>query len=146
MQNAHQRLGRLENLRNTERTHTQIFLHVDRYIGDEKQAHLFSLFGGDAEVGAIRAAIFEKHTFTLTFPDGAIRTVGFGPDAVCYNGSLALEGRKRTLRHLVAVSADSSSQRQRGNDLSYASRWGDEGADVGHSGQSAWGSRRSTLG
>ena len=56
-------------------------------------------------MGAIRAAIFEKHTFTLTFPDGTIRTMGFGPDAVCYNGSLAVEGRKRTLRHLIAVSA-----------------------------------------
>jgi hypothetical protein len=105
MQNAHQRLGRLQYTQNTERTHTQIFLHVDRYIGDETQAHLLSLFGGDAEVGAIRAAIFEKHTFTLKFPDGAIRTIGFGPDATCYNGSLALAGRKRTLRHLVAVSA-----------------------------------------
>jgi hypothetical protein len=104
MQNAHQRLGRLEYLRNTDKTNTQIFLPVDHYIGDEKQAHLLSLFGGDAEVGAIRAAIFEKHTFTLTFPDGAIRTMGFGPDAVCYNGSLALESRKRTLRHLIAVS------------------------------------------
>jgi hypothetical protein len=79
VQNAHQRLGSLEYLRNTDKTHTQIFLHVDRYIGDEKQAHLLSLFGGDAEVGAIRAAIFEKHTFTLTFPDGAIRNHGFRP-------------------------------------------------------------------
>jgi hypothetical protein len=105
MQNAHLRLGRLQYTRNTEKTNTQISVHVDHYIGNGEQAHLLSLFGGDAEVGAIRAAIFEKHTFTLTFPDGAIRTVGFGPDAACYNGSLVLEGRKRTLRHLIAVSA-----------------------------------------
>ncbi len=56
-------------------------------------------------MGAIRAAIYERHTFTLTFPDGGAKTFGFGPDAVCYNGSLALEGRKGTLRHLIAVSA-----------------------------------------
>jgi hypothetical protein len=105
MQNAHLRLGRLQYTRNTEKTNTQISVHVDHYIGNGEQAHLLSLFGGDAEVGAIRAAIYEKHTFTLTCPDGAIRTVGFGPDAACYNASLALEGRKRTLRHLVAVSA-----------------------------------------
>jgi hypothetical protein len=105
MQNAHLRLGRLQYTRNTEKTNTQIWVHVDHYIGNGEQAHLLSLFGGDAEVGAIRAAIYEKHTFTLTFPDGAIRTIGFGPDATCYNGSLALAGRKRTLRHLVAVSA-----------------------------------------
>jgi hypothetical protein len=105
MQNAHLRLGRLQYTRNTEKTNTQISVHVDHYIGNGEQSHLLSVFGGDAEVGAIRAAIYEKHTFTLTFPDGAIRTVGFGPDAVCYNCSLALEGRKRTLRHLVSVSA-----------------------------------------
>jgi hypothetical protein len=105
MQNAHLRLGRLQYTRNTEKTNTQISVHVDHYIGNGEQAHLLSLFGGDAEVGAIRAAIYEKHTFTLTFPDGAIRTIGFGPDATCYNGSLSLHGAKRTLRHLVAVSA-----------------------------------------
>jgi hypothetical protein len=105
MQNAHLRLGRLQYTRNTEKTNTQISVHVDHYIGNGEQAHLLSLFGGDAEVGAMRAAIYEKHTFTLTFPDGAVRTIGFGPVATCYNGSLSLQGAKRTLRHLVAVSA-----------------------------------------
>jgi hypothetical protein len=73
-----------------------------------EQAHLLSVFGGDAEVGAIRAAIYEKHTFTLTFPNGAIKHIGLGPDAACYNGSLSLQGAKRMLRHLVAVSASLS--------------------------------------
>jgi hypothetical protein len=105
MHNAHLRLGRLQYMRNTEKTNTQISVHVDHYIGNGEQAHLLSLFGGDAEVGAIRAAIYEKHTFTLTFPNGATKHVGLGPDAACYNGSLSLHGAKRTLRHLVAVSA-----------------------------------------
>jgi hypothetical protein len=105
MQNAHLRLGRLRYTRNTEKTNTEISVHVDHYIGDGEQAHLLSLFGGDAEVGAIRAAIYEKHTFTLAFPNGTIKHIGFGPDAVCYSGSLSLRGAKRTLRHLVAVSA-----------------------------------------
>jgi hypothetical protein len=108
MQNAHLRLGSLQYTRNTEKTNTQISVHVDHYIGNGEQAHLLSLFGGDAEVGAIRAAIYEKHTFTLTFPDGATKHVGLGPDAACYNGSLSLQGAKRTLRHLVAVSASLS--------------------------------------
>ena len=59
-------------------------------------------------MGAIRAAIYEKHTFTLTFPKGARKHIGFGPDATVYNGSLSLHGAKRTLRHLVAVSASLS--------------------------------------
>ena len=105
MQNAHLRLGRLQYTRNTEKTNTQISVHVDHYIGNGEQAHLLSFFGGDAEVGAIRAAIYEKHTFTLTFPDGAAKHVGLGPDPACYNGSLSLHGVKRTLRHLVAMSA-----------------------------------------
>jgi hypothetical protein len=105
MQNAHLRLGRLQYTRNTEKTNTQISVHVDHYIGNGEQAHLLSVFGGDAEVGAIRAAIYEKHTFMLTFPNGATKHVGLGPDAACYNGSLSLQGAKRTLRHLVAVSA-----------------------------------------
>jgi hypothetical protein len=105
MQNAHLRLGRLQYTRNTEKTNTQISVHVDHYIGNGEQAHLLSLFGGDAEVGAIRAAIYEKHTFTLTFPDGATKHVGLGPDAACYIGSLSLQGAKRTLPHLIALSA-----------------------------------------
>ena len=105
MQNAHLRLGRLQYTRNTEKTNTQISVHVDHYIGNGEQAHLLSLFGGDAEIGAIRAAIYETHTFMLTFPNGATKHIGFGPDAACYNGSLSLHGAKRMLRHLVAVSA-----------------------------------------
>jgi hypothetical protein len=53
LQNAHQRLGRLEYLRNSEKTNTHVSLHVDHYVGDREQAHLLSLFGGDAEVGAV---------------------------------------------------------------------------------------------
>jgi hypothetical protein len=108
MQNAHLRLGRLQYTRNTEKTNTQVSVHVDHYIGNAEQAHRLSLFGGDTEVGAVRAAIYEKHTFTLTFPDGATKHVGLGPDAACYKGSLSLQGAKRTLRHLVAVSASLS--------------------------------------
>jgi hypothetical protein len=105
MQNAHLRLGRLQYTRNTDKTNTQISVQVDHYIGNGEQAHLLSVFGGDAEEGAIRAAIYEKHTFMLTFTDGSTKHVGLGPDAACYNGSLSLQGAKRTVRHLVAVSA-----------------------------------------
>jgi hypothetical protein len=105
MQNAHLRLGRLEYIRSTEKTKTRIFLDVDRYIGESSQAHLISLFGNDAEVGAITAAIHENHTFSLTFPNGKTQVGGFGKDASCYRGSLSLPDRKQPLRHLIAVSA-----------------------------------------
>src|SRR5260370_7717682 len=105
MQNAHLRLGRLEYRRNTEKTTTRIFLHVERYMGEGKQAHLLSLFGNDAEVGAITAAIHENHSFALTFPDGKTRVAGFGKDVSCYRGSLGLRDRKQSLRHLIACAS-----------------------------------------
>jgi hypothetical protein len=92
--------GRLEYRRNSGKTDTKISVHVDRYVGQGEDAHLISLFGGDSEVGAITAAIHEKHTFTVMFPDGKEKVVGFGPDAICYRGSVNLQGRKQALRHL----------------------------------------------
>jgi hypothetical protein len=104
MQNAHLRFGRLDYRRSSGKTDTRISVHLDRYIGEGEDAHLISVFGGDAEVGAITAAIHERHTFTIIFPDGTEKAVGLGQDAVCYRGSVNLRGRKQTLRHLVAVS------------------------------------------
>ncbi len=104
MQNAHLRLGQLEYLRSTTGIQTRIRLHVDRYMGEEEQGHLLSLYGGDAEVGAIAAAIHEKHPFTLTFPGGKSRAINMGEDASCYRGALTVSGRKHSVRHLVAVS------------------------------------------
>src|SRR5260370_33605468 len=74
-------------------------------MGEGKHAHLPSLFGSDAEVGAIKAAIHENHTFELTFPDGKTQVAGFGKDVSCYRGSLTLRDRKQSLRHLIAISA-----------------------------------------
>jgi hypothetical protein len=105
MQNAHLRIGQLEFLRNSGKTQSHVSVHVDRYMGEETQAHLISFFGNDAEVGAITAAIMENHRFELHFPDGSKQTVGLGKDASCYKGSLSVPGQKRPVRHVLAVSA-----------------------------------------
>ena len=68
MENAHLRFGLLEYVRITEKASTRIRLRVDRYIGEDRQAHLLSVFGNDSDVGAITAAVHEKATFSLTFP------------------------------------------------------------------------------
>jgi len=104
MQNAHLRIGWLEYARHTEKIQTTIRVHVDRYMGEDSQAHLLSAFGGDAEIGAISAAIAERHTFSLAFPDGRTRYIGLGINASCYRGSLSVPGKKQPVRHLVAVS------------------------------------------
>ena len=105
MQNAHLRMGRLEYRRRIQgrRTPRSPCTWIAT-LARGADAHLISLFGGDAEVGAITAAIHEKHTFTVTFLDGSQKVVGFGPDAICYRGSINLQGRKQALRHLIAVS------------------------------------------
>ena len=104
MQNAHLRLGLLEYHRMTEKTSTRIRLRVDRYVGEDEQAHLISVFGNDSDVGAITAAVHEKATFTLTFPDGEMKEVSLGEHASCYKGAVSLQDWKHPVRHLVAVS------------------------------------------
>jgi hypothetical protein len=104
MQNAHLRLGLLEYHRMTEKTSTRIRLRVDRYVGEDEQAHLISVFGNDSDVGAITAAVHEKAMFTLTFPDGEVKEVSLGEHASCYKGAVSLQDRKHPVRHLVAVS------------------------------------------
>jgi hypothetical protein len=106
MENAHLRLGLLEYVRMTEKTSTRIRLRVDRYMGEDRQAHLLSVFGNDSDVGAITAAVHEKSTFTLTFPDGNSKEVTLGEHASCYKGAVTLAGRKHPVRHLLAVSQD----------------------------------------
>jgi hypothetical protein len=106
MQNAHLRLGLLEYTRMTEKTSTRIRLRVDRYVGEDEQAHLISVFGNDSDVGAITAAVHEKATFTLSFPDGEVKEVSLGEHASCYKGAVSLSDRKHPVRHLVAVSKE----------------------------------------
>ena len=106
MQNAHLRLGLLEYHRMTEKTSTRIRLRVDRYVGEDEQAHLISVFGNDSDVGAITAAVHEKAIFTLTFPDGEVKEVSLGEHASCYKGAVSLSDRRHPVRHLVAVSEE----------------------------------------
>jgi hypothetical protein len=90
----------------TEKTSTRIRLRVDRYVGEDEQAHLISVFGNDSDVGAITAAVHEKATFTLSFPDGEVKEVSLGEHASCYKGAVSLSDRKHPVRHLVAVSKE----------------------------------------
>ena len=104
MENAHLRFGLLEYVRMTEKASTRIRLRVDRFIGEDRQAHLLSVFGNDSDVGAITAAVHEKAAFNLTFPDGTTKDVSLGEHASCYKGAVTLPGRKHPVRHLLAVS------------------------------------------
>lgn len=106
MENAHLRLGLLEYQRMTEKTSTRIRVRVDRYVGEDRKAHLLSVFGNDSDVGAVTAAIHEKASFNLTFPDGTVKNVSLGEHVSCYKGAITLADRKNPVRHLVAVSQE----------------------------------------
>ena len=106
MQNAHLRLGLLEYQRFTEKISTRIRVRVDCYVGEGRKAHLLSVFGNDSDVGAITAAVHEKATFTLTFPNGTTKEVSLGEHASCYKGAVSLPDRKHPVRHLLAVSEE----------------------------------------
>ena len=106
MENAHLRFGLLEYVRMTEKASTRIRLRVDRYIGEDRLAHLLSVFGNDSDVGAITAAVHEKAAFSVTFPDGDTKDVTLGEHASCYKGAVTLPGRKHAVRHLLAVSQE----------------------------------------
>jgi hypothetical protein len=106
MQNAHLRLGLLEYHKVTEKTSTRIRVRVDRYVGEDRQAHLLSVFGNDSDIGAITAAIHEKAIFQLTFPDGSVKSVSLGEHASCYKGAIKMPGRKHPVRHVLAASQE----------------------------------------
>lgn len=64
MQNAHERFGTLEFTKRTKDSATRVRVHVDRAVLEPARndrgptgAHLLSIIGGDAEIGAICAAV-----------------------------------------------------------------------------------------
>lgn len=113
MYNAHERFGKLEFTKRTKDTTTRVRVHLDRAIveppgADQNpaNAHLLSMIGGDSEIGALCAAVAEGGLFRLQLPDDTIFGVSLGREAQCFRGSVAVPGRDRPLRHLVAVSGE----------------------------------------
>jgi hypothetical protein len=113
LRNAHERFGSLEFIKRTKDTTTRVRVHIDRAIletpKDERgqaTAHLVSMVGGDAEIGALWAAVTEGALFHIQLPGGSPIAASLGLEAQCFRGSVAIPGRKRPARHLVAVSAE----------------------------------------
>ena len=107
MKNAHERFGRLAYQRRSERTATNIRVHMDAFVGEERgKAHLVSVTGGDVELGALSAAFANGDSFTAIDPSSFERIVSLGDKPLCFRGSITIAGRKRPLRHLVACSQE----------------------------------------
>jgi len=106
MKNAHERFGELVYLRRSEKTQTHIRVHLSAWIGEESKAHFISVVGGDTEIGALAAAFASHDPFTVVNPDGVEKIVSLGEAPACFRGSIITGGRKRPLRHLVALSKE----------------------------------------
>jgi hypothetical protein len=109
MRNAHERFGMLEFTKRVKDTTTHIRLRLDRLVGeiekDRSKIHLLSVISGDADVGAIWAAVNEESHFTIQGPGIEPITGSLGADAQCFRGTITVAGR-RPVRHLVAISAE----------------------------------------
>jgi len=113
MHNAHERFGTLEFVKRAKDTTTRVRVYVDRVVletaKDERgqaAAHLVSMIGGDAEIGALWAAVTEGALFHIQLPRGVPIAASLGLEAQCVRGSVAVPGRKRPARHFVALSAE----------------------------------------
>jgi hypothetical protein len=113
MQNAHERFGALEFTKRTKDTITRVRVQVDRAVLEPSRddrgptrAHLLAMIGGDAEIGAIWAAITEGALFQVYLSGNTPVAASLGSEAQCFRGSLMVPGIRRPVRHLVAVSAD----------------------------------------
>jgi len=69
MQNAHLRLGLLEYHRNDgEDLDADTNVRVDRYVGEDEQAHLISVFGNELRRGRDHSGGSRKGTFHANLP------------------------------------------------------------------------------
>jgi hypothetical protein len=113
MENAHERFGTLEFIKRTKDTTTRVRVYIDRVVletaRDERgqgTTHLVSMIGGDAEIGAVWAAVTEAALFHIQLPGGTPIAASLGSEAQCFRGRVVVPGGKRQARHLVAVSAE----------------------------------------
>jgi hypothetical protein len=116
MRNAHLRFGWLTYVKSTEKTTTSIKLRLDRFIGEvlpdpprQAKAHLISVIGGDTQVAAVGAGITLGDRFMVEGPDVQPIRVCLERNPQCFKGSVQLAGRKKPLRHLIALSEEFAS-------------------------------------
>jgi hypothetical protein len=116
MKNAHLRFGWLTYVKSTEKTTTSIKLRLDRFIGEvlpdpprQAKAHLISVVGGDTQISAVSAAISLGDRFMVEGPGVQPIRVCLERNPQCFKGSIQLTGRKKPLRHMIALSEEFAS-------------------------------------
>jgi hypothetical protein len=121
MKNAHLRIGSLRFTKVLRDTTIDITVRMDRMIAEHAadnrsaQCHLLSVIGNDQEIGAIAAAIADEARFYATGPEINRLMITIGEGAEVFRSSISVPGRRRPLRHLVAISEELSRTRAGGN-------------------------------
>ena len=121
MKNAHLRMGSLQFTKMLRDTTIDITLRMDRMIAEHDadnrsaRCHLLSVIGNDQEVAAIAAAIADEARFYASGPDVNRLMITLGKEAEVFRSSISIPGRRRPLRHLVAISEELSKTRAGGN-------------------------------
>ncbi len=123
MKNAHLRFGTLRFRKVTRETTLDVRVWLDRLIverdgeqeGSRGKAHLLSVIGGDQDVAAVAAAIAEPATLEVRGPGIPTLQVVLGEDPEIYRGSVNIPGRKRPVRHLLAISKELALSRAGGD-------------------------------
>jgi len=121
MKNAHLRMGSLQFTKMMRDTTIDISLRMDRMIAEHDsnnqsaRCHLLSVIGNDQEVAAIAAAIADEARFYASGPNVNRLMITLGKEAEVFRSSVSIPGRRRPLRHLVAISEELSKTRAGGN-------------------------------
>ena len=121
MKNAHLRFGNLQFTKVLRDTTIDITVRMDRMVAEHDSEsrsakfHLLSVIGNDQEIAAIAAAISEEARFYASGPELNRLMVTLGKEPTVFRGSISVPGRKRPIRHLVAISEELSKTRAGGN-------------------------------
>jgi hypothetical protein len=114
-------MGSLQFTKMMRDTTIDITLRMDRMIAEHDpdngsaRCHLLSVVGNDQEVAAIAAAIADEAWFYASGPDVNRLMITLGKEAEVFRSSMSIPGRRRPLRHLVAISEELSKTRAGGN-------------------------------
>jgi hypothetical protein len=121
MKNAHLRIGTLQFTKVLRDTTIDVSVRMDRLIAEHEsdrqsgRCHLLSVIGNDQEIAAIASAITDEARFYASGPHLNRIMICLGKDTDVFRGSINIPGRRRPLRHLVAVSEELSRTRAGGS-------------------------------
>jgi len=114
-------MGTLQFKKVLRDTTIDVSVRMDRLIAEHEaegrsaRCHLLSVVGDDQEIAAIAAAISDEARFYATGPDFSRIMISLGKEAEVFRATINIPGRRRPLRHLVAVSEELSQTRSGGN-------------------------------